>query len=260
MPVASRLLQLNSAHSSSIGLPGGSTTNFVCQLGNQSRVLQHAIGISVESVVFHNLLPNVRSTQNTLPYAVDGVVQPTNSIPGDTWYTLDTFAAALLNICGAAVTFSVAVGVGTDGGDRLVMTNVSPATITIFATPNSLSYHIGFPFDDLVLAPYTSVTTRVNLQGEMAVQVHSKTLVGSATAIDGDGGATNALVTIPLSAEYGMMQTHHINGDNMPQVFFTRDSRPELFEIETNLRYMDGALAFTDNGPMFITYRVWFRV
>lgn len=262
-----RLIQINSDHADPLD-PQQSNTNFQVSLGNSTTELRTGVvGFSVESVSFVNLLPNVREGVNTFTVVRNGV-EITMTIPGEQYYTIDRLAvemqAAIDLTYGypGELAVTVAVGANYDGGDMLSFQVLDAAVITMYIQSDGLGYQLGIN-DTLTVAgffdpfPYDAVLTRTNLMGEHAVQLHTKHLIGSRTGIDGTGHTMDSVCTIPVTVEYGMIQSLYLAGDQRPTTLHGPQTHSELSIIDVSLRYLDGSLCWLENTKMHCTFRAW---
>ena len=263
-----RLLHLQSSHA--VGFSElQSSTNFTCLLGNANPNLRtDIIGFSIESVGFANVLPNVRDTRNSFVFHRNGINWPL-TIPGNVYYNIDTFAVALNDAIASVVpgstTVSVATGASPSGGDLLMFTVIEPnvTTIHIDGDVDALSYVIGngmyqFTIADGGPTPYAPVMIRPNLNGEQAVLIQTRALLQSRVSLDGEGKSTASILTVPITVDYGAIQTLYNNGLERPTTVYGPQTTFDLNEIDISIRYLDdGSLAFLDDTNMFITLRVW---
>jgi hypothetical protein len=245
---------------------GATATNFTVDLGNNtSDLAANIVGVSVESVGFTNLLPNVRPGW-ALGYQRNGIRQVIE-IEGNKFYSIYKLAEKLHqgfdDTSPGLVTVSVEEDVNSDGGPLLkfqVEDVGAPENISVFAD-GELAFVVGIQ-EELVLAdggpqPYLPVYTRTNLNGEQAVMLHTRQVTGSRSGIDGRGRSAPVMATIPITQPYGSIQTLHLIGDNLPTTVYGPMTRFDLNGVDISLRYLDGTPAFVDNTKMFVTFRLW---
>lgn len=245
------------------------TTNFTVDLGNNTSDLAgHIVGFSVESVGFTNLLPNIRPgwamtvIRNGLRWVV--------TIPGNVFYSINKFAEqlqfAMDNTVGPGlVTVSVLENGNFDGGDLLQfqVNDVGfPQEVSILSD-GPLAFAAGIT-QDLVLSdgsaqPYLPVAVRTNLNGEQAVLLQTRQIVGQRPSLDGEGKSTMTIATIPITSAYGGLQNTYIGGADRPTVSYGPMTKFDLNGVDVSLRYLDGTPVFVDNTKMYVTFRIWLQ-
>jgi hypothetical protein len=275
LDLESRLLTLTT-NNSNVPTNIESNTNFSSDLQGATPDLRGKIvGASVESVSFDNLLDNIRGDtlrQNRLEINRQNVPL-LFVIPGG-FYNIDNLAKTLQDEIDnlspdREVEITVEAGVGLDGGDRIGFRVVVDGVRwqiqgDVDRTDPSLASTIGVPPNDVTVlsdgvtpvADLPLLLFRTRLQGDSAVQVWSKSLVGSRTGLNGKGEAIPSLVTVPITTGYGEVQTLHLNSDRPTLVFGPMNSQ-DLNSIDISLRRLDGSLAEIDGGVMHITLRLF---
>jgi hypothetical protein len=253
-----------------------SNTNFSASLqGSTPDLRGKVVGVSVESVTFDNLLDNVRGgelPQNTLQISRQNVPLLFSIEAG--FYNIDSFARALqVEIDNVSpdreVEVTVQSGVGLDGGDRLGFRVVVDGVLwriqgDIDRESPSLASTIGIPPNGPILlsdgstpaADLPILLFRTRLQGESAVQVWSRSLVGSRTGLNGQGNAVPSLVTVPINTGYGQVQTLHVQHDRPTLVFGPMNSQ-DINSVDVSLHRLDGSLAELNGGKLHITLRLF---
>jgi hypothetical protein len=275
LQLETRLLTLTS-DASNIPSSIESNTNFSSDLQGATPDLRGKIvGVSVESVSFDNMLNNVRDDafrQNRLEINRQNVQIPF-SIPGG-FYNIDNLVRALQDEFdnqspSREVEVTVQSGAGLDGGDRIGFRVVVDGVRWRIQGDTdrrdlSLATTIGMPpnvvtvlSDGVVpVAQLPLLLFRTRLQGDSALQVWSKSLVGSRTGLNGKGDAIPSLVTIPLTTSFGAIQTLHLKSD-LPTLIFGPMDQQDINSIDISLRRLDGSLAEMNGGKMHITLRLF---
>jgi hypothetical protein len=268
IPLESRLLVINSEDAPRF-TEGQSSTNFTVNLEDSSAELRSRLkGVSVESVSFVNVVPNIRPDRNTLTLLIDGAPEE-YSIPGG-YYTIHTLAAALTAVLPVALlTVTVAEAVGLDGGDRLSVQAVDgcPYTVAIAGDQRvrGLAHSMGMRNQEtLVLAEialqpsYQPTLLMTNLQGEHAVQLHSTYLAGSRYSLNGTGGRVPVILVIPLGAPYGSIErTDAHTAVGGPTLCYGPQTLHDLQAVDLSLRYLDGTLIDMMGTNLHVTVRLW---
>lgn len=246
------------------------TTNFKVDLGNNTNDLAaHIVGFSVESVGFTNLLPNIRPdwSMTVIRNGIRWVV----TIPGNVFYSIDKFAEQLQfefdNTVGPGlVTISVLEDGNFDGGALLQfqVNDVGFPQVVAILADGPLAFAAGITQGTLVLSdggaqPYLPVAVRTNLNGEQAVLLQTRQIVGQRPSLDGEGQSTTTIATIPITSVYGGLQNTYIGGAERPTVFYGPMTKFDLNGVDVSLRYLDGTPAFVDNTKMYVTFRIWLQ-
>jgi hypothetical protein len=275
LDLESRLLTLTTDNSN-VPTNIESNTNFSSSLQGPTPDLRGKIvGVSVESVSFDNLLDNVRGDtfkQNRLEINRQNVTLPF-VIPGG-FYNIDNLARALQDEIDSLspdreVEITVESGVGLDGGDRIGFRVVVDGVQwriqgDVDRRELSLATTIGIPPNVVTVlsdgvkpvADLPLLLFRTRLQGDSAVQVWSKSLVGSRAGLNGKGEAIPSMVTVPITTGYGEVQTLHLISDRPTLVFGPMNSQ-DLNSLDISLRRLDGSLAEINGGKMQITLRLF---
>jgi len=266
MEFETRLLQINSDQREDA--PGYTSATFGVDIGNVISDLSSIVGISVESCGFTNVVPNLRSTagNNRLQGKRNGVDFDIE-IPGDTFYTIQTLADTLQFFFDSDLPggpgqfeFTVVPNIGADGGDRLSIQYVlaPEVDLTLFAD-RQLAYIMGMK-EDITIAgagPHPAILLRTNLQGEAAIGLHSRELLGSRNSILGTGTSNACVATLPLTVPYGLVQTHKFSSD-IPFVRYGPYTSPNISNIDISFRYTDDdSVVPLDNTKTFVVFRLW---
>jgi hypothetical protein len=267
-----RLLQINSDQR--IFRAGETSTNYEIQLGNQVPELeQDIVGVSVESASFANFVPNVREggNNNIWTIEIDDAIY-TVTIPGNVYYSIEKLAEVLQlelrtqtpsgpNEDGWDV--SVAYGAGFDGGDLLSVTyTVDTGGIPIkirFSSDSPLARILGYQ-EPIVIeqpGPFPPILTRTQLAGEHAIMLHTRELLGSRNSVNGAGASNAAIITLPIDVVYGVNQTFHFGGDQIPLVHYGAQTNASINSVDVSFRYLDGQVVDLQNAPTSVTFRLW---
>jgi len=246
---------------------GHSHSNYEVELKNAANEFQNKVrGISVDTVSFPNLIPNVREGRNSLLIRRDGV-DHTITIPGNEFYSLNMLQvnidlALIAEFGGVELRLSVLVGGGADGKDRLEWDINDADGVNI--------YEIVFDHDTHTLANVLGVTesifmgggspataeTMTMLYGEPAVCVTSRHLIaGKIGARGGGAGSNNVLVVIPITVPFGAMQTWRAVTHQNTVQYGRFSSNSGLTSIDLQLRYLDGSLIPLSNGDLVVSLR-----
>jgi len=263
-----RLVQINSWQARHLD-PQETTTNFGIHLKNSvTEFVNGSIhGLSLETVGFMNLVPNVREGRNALDYVLNGVNE-TLFLP-ESFYTLEQFVVALNTEFDVIPTLppgtlvaSIVEGAAPGGKDALGLAYTGVVPLTLVGNHHDLPYNMGL-YEDVVwdgVGPYEPTVLRTNLQGEHALSLHSDTIVGSRRSVNGFGDSSSAIATLPINVPYGTLQVTDFNaGQNRPTVSHGPMTVTQLSNVDLAIRYLDGELVDLDKTPIFVTVRAWFH-
>ena len=272
----SRLLIITSADAGFLG-PGHSTTNFDVTLEDSSADLRSRIkGVSVDSVQFINRVPNVREKRNSFKLirnfsssTSDHITE--HAVP-EGFYSLDQLVATLNGLVGDEVEFTVNVGTGMDGGDRLGIQSVDGLLygLTLQCQPrDNLGYQLGLqqvdtvlsklrPEDESIVDKSPPLEFMANLHGEYALQLQSTHIAGSRFSLNGTGAQIPCILTIPLTTEYGTVQsTDGHTAMGTPSVIYGAQDPHDIHTIDLSLRYLDGEIVDLGHTNLHVTLRLW---
>jgi hypothetical protein len=253
------------------------TASFNVNLRNSIPELEQGLlhGVSVESVGFANVLPNVRATDlenkrsDPFKFVFNGTPYEF-TIPGNTFYNIFKFAEAFDAGLNAPfepfAPFLVTVQqTGDDGGLRLYIELNDdidgPNYVITFLAGGNLAYAAGVT-EDITIEGVFSISLppfdlRTNLNGEPAIMLHTRELLGSRNSVEGKGRPTSAVSTIPITVPYGSLQSYHYGGDNGPIIHYGSQTIPGINNIDISFRYADGSVVDLQGTRTFVTFRLW---
>lgn len=264
-----RLITINSTHRSSVG---DSTTDFSVDLIDASPELRdRVIGVSVETVGFLNVINNVRYPYNDLrftlyPFPAAPISYTATVEPGQ--YTYIEYAAALQQAMRDAIN-------DTTYGPPLVVYSIpptagQPAKVAIRYDSPAPETFIYIPYDrysapfiigmtqDIELSDTTGeLAFRPNLAGPLALLLHTRSMAGSRSSVNGDGSPSETLLTVPVRVPYGQPDNIHLSGDNRPLTIYSAGAHKNLANIDVSLRHLDNTPVDLGSGEMYVTFRVW---
>jgi len=246
------------------GLPGGTTTNFIFDFGAN---LQLGCRVSIATVVFPNLIYNIRATNNNYTYQYDGNPSHTFTVtPGQ--YNIGTLLAAL----NADLTTTTA-GAGLWSYDTVTntvaFTVIGAHTITLNytgANPNpSIELMTLLGGGSLsVLNSSASSTGPVSLSGSYAPQLGGpqmvylrSTAIAPTNSIEANGRYSNTLIGIPVTAPYLSLNVFECKQDILCELQYARPR--DLSTIDFQLTDDIGNVYDLRGGIVDIQLKIWFN-
>jgi len=264
-----RLVTINSTHRSSVA---DTTTDFSVDLIDAVPELRdRVLGVSVETVGYLNVINNVRHPFVHLYFSLtnttNGTTQYKATVP-EGQYTYIDYAAALQTAVRDAINdpiygppFSVLPLEESNGQPaRLVLMYLLAepgAYMTIPYDRQTAPFIIGMNEDIRLDNDIGPLDFRPNLSGPMALLLHTRSLAGSRSSVNGDGTPSEALLTVPVRVPYGRADNIHMAGDNRPLVVYSAGAHRNLANIDVALKHLDGSPVDLGTGEMYVTFRVW---
>ena len=257
----SRLIRigLHDATLGSILQPTGA--GFTVNLGNVlSQIQSLAMGYSVESVGFYNLMRNVQlGISDQIEVSIGFLDTVLVVAPGQ--YTLAELLVALQAQLDLVFLGDAVVSVNADGRIVFTYTGAQLPPWIIFGEgtgdSNQLASTLGFSQEITTLSPTVVVTAEnhYDLGGERVGFLHCQSLQHSKHSVDGDGRSLSFSASFPINAPYGAFNLVYPNQYETPCVSW--DETHEIREIILRLRNIRGQLMNLQGTKWFVTLRVF---
>jgi hypothetical protein len=147
----------------------------------------------------------------------------------------------------------------------LLQNSVAPFIITPIIPPSGIHddqrylwFQMGFVNYSTAYASSLQADVNPELFGLNVVYLYTNMLTSSEKAFSGEGLPDPTISTIPITVEYGFLQTEVLNQWNGPFYRFASGVTPQ--DIDVSLRNVYGEiLALPPNQQMVVTFKLWFE-
>jgi len=269
-----RLMVISTRHNRGVARAGTQGEIKIDLQNAVTNIKDHAIGLSIESVSFDNIVWNVQAKSTLFKFdlaGVPGVADGPYEIQIEPHqYDGISFAAELqtkfnLHPAFAGFGFDIFTAHIADKenphiANRLELQWLTDGGMTVQWVPGSLTFHMGLPRGyEFTLVQGVSEYLYPNLAGEPMYYIHSTALTAGRHSVAGHAIPDSVICSVPMTAPFGGIQTTQYD-HNRPMILWDSQSPQNLESIDISLRDADrDPVNLLGSGELYITIRLWMR-